>query len=72
MDPASLDKLLSGTVGAVSVLSFIVVAFMRGYIVPRVFYDKLAEERDYWRSVADRALTAVEKVVPPVAGGKRP
>lgn len=73
MNPADLEKLLSGTVGAVGVLTFVVLAFVRGYIVPRPFYDEIVRDRDFWRSVADRTLTAVEKVVPPVgaAGSDR-
>lgn len=75
MQPADLVNLVSGGVGAITVLAFVVMAFIRGTIVPKPQYDDLARDRDYWRSIADRALTAAEKFAPPIStdasGGRR-
>jgi peptidoglycan/LPS O-acetylase OafA/YrhL len=76
MNPGDIEKLLSGTVGAVGVLTFFVLAFMRGYIVPGKIYDDLARDRDYWRSLADRTANTARRLVPPADAesgrGRRP
>ena len=63
-DVGTLSSLVQGGAGALAALAFIVVALIRGWLVPGMIYQDLKQERDYWRSVADRALTAAEKVVP--------
>ena len=62
---ALFDLAAKGTLGVVTTLAFVILAFLRGWIVPGIQYEDLKIDRDYWRSVADRALTAVERVVQP-------
>ena len=66
MQPDALIALVQGGSGALVMAAFFIVAFIRGWIVPGLLYDDLRLERDYWRSVADRALTVAEKVAPTV------
>jgi hypothetical protein len=71
MDPDAIVAIAQGGAGAIATLAFFVAMFIRGYIVPRPFYDDLMADRDYWRSVADRALTAGERLAPSIDAVKR-
>lgn len=69
MDPGVLITLINGGAGALVTLAFVIVGFINGWIVPGPVYRDLKQDRDSWRSIADRALTATEKVVPPLKRG---
>lgn len=66
MGPDDIGNLISGTVGAIGVFAFFSGLMIKGYLIPKTQYDDMKEDRNYWRSVADRVLTATEKVVPPI------
>lgn len=72
MDPDAIVAIASGGGGAITVLSFFIVMFIRGWIHADPAYQDLKEDRNYWRSVADRALTANEKFATPVDVLRKP
>ena len=64
--PEIIIDLAKGTAGGILVLSFFILAFIRGWVIPGIVYEDLKHDRNYWRSVADRALTAAERFVEPL------
>jgi Tfp pilus assembly protein PilX len=49
------------TVGVTGILALLVVAMLRGWIVPGYRMTELVQEREQWRTVAEMALKAVEE-----------
>lgn len=73
MQPDALIGLAQGgAAGTIGVLAFFLVLFIRGNIHADTAYRDLMKDRDYWRSIADRALTVNEKFATPVDPVKRP
>ena len=71
MSPDAIIALAQGSLGAIATLAFFIVMFIRGFIIPKPQYDDLIKDRDYWRSVADRALTTAERLAPTVEATRR-
>lgn len=62
----TVDANLLETIGGLSgagVLAFIVVGFMRGWIVTKREHDNCVADAIYWRDRAIRALEAAETAV---------
>lgn len=80
MQPSDLVSLVSGGVGAISVLAFFLQLFIRHKLhaddelaeLARHYEAQLAElreDRNYWRSISDRLLVTQERIVPPLIAG---
>jgi hypothetical protein len=49
--------------GAVTILAVIVVAFLRGWVVPGSYHDKVVAERDEWKDLAVELMQTASKAV---------
>lgn len=61
MDATLLDLVLQG--GAVGVLVWNVVGFMRGWIVPGSTYQAIVREKDEWKSLTLEMLKTTRDAV---------
>jgi len=55
--------MLLGPLGLLIALIWVVLGVLRGWWVPGTLYRKMEQDRDEWKNVALRALTATEKAV---------
>jgi hypothetical protein len=50
--------------GAVGLLGFVALLIFLGQLIPRRFYRQLERDRDYWRTVALKAVGHTDALLP--------
>jgi hypothetical protein len=60
--PLPGDWIIQG--GAVGLLAFVALLVFLGWLVPRTTYRQLERDRDYWRTVALKAVGQANALMP--------
>lgn len=60
--PLPLDWIIQA--GATGLLAVVAVMIFFGWLVPRFQYNKLEQDRDYWRKLALKSLGHVDELLP--------
>lgn len=65
MNGVSVDDLLKLVTqgGGLAVMGFVVIGFLKGWIVPGPTYKDLLQDRDDWKEAALTSVNGVEKAV---------
>lgn len=64
MQPEALIGLVQGTMGGVVVMAFVILSFIKGWIVPGQVHNRLVDEYDRLLVTVEKSADALARVIP--------